>query len=137
MKMAEDIKMAKIAKTAKCACEAAFVGLYACSGGSNVGQMANRIAVELTKQGKGNIMCTVGIGGNVPGIMKSTEGTDEIIAIDGCPLICARRSLELAGFTVNKHIVLTELGMQKNKELDLEGSEIKEMMTKVESTFDI
>jgi uncharacterized metal-binding protein len=127
MKMAEDIKMAK------CACDAAFVGLYACSGGSNVGQMTNKVAVELTKQGKGKIMCTVGIGAAVPGIMKSTEGTDEIVAIDGCSLVCAKKSLERAGFSVNKHIVLTELGIQKNKELDLDENEVKEVMSKVDS----
>jgi uncharacterized metal-binding protein len=126
--MADEVKMAG---TVRCACEAAVVGLYACSGGSNVGQMANKVAVELTKQGKGKMMCTVGIGGAVQGIMKSTEGTDEIIAIDGCHLVCARKSLELAGFTVDKHVVLTELGMQKNKELDLEENEVKEIISKV------
>ncbi|WP_462272252.1 hypothetical protein [Methanohalophilus sp.] len=35
-----------------CACEAAIIGLYICSGSSDVGQMPNKIAVELTKQGK-------------------------------------------------------------------------------------
>ena len=114
--MAEEIKMAE---GVKCACEAAIVGLYACAGGSNVGQMANKIAVELTKKGKGKIMCTVGIGGDVSGIIKSTEGTDEIITIDGCALVCAKKTLERAGFTVDKHIILSELGMKKNKELDL------------------
>lgn len=130
--MAEDLKMAK---NAKCACEAANIGLYACAGGSNAGQMSNRVAVELTRQGKGRIMCTAGIGGKVPGILKSTEGTDEIIAIDGCALICAKKSLELAGFRVDKHIVLTELGMQKNKDLDLQESEVKEIMTRVENAL--
>jgi uncharacterized metal-binding protein len=77
----------------------------------------------------------VGIGGKVPGILKSTEETDEIIAIDGCALICAKKSPELAGFTVDKHIVLTELGMQKNKDLDLQESEVKEIMTRVENAL--
>ncbi|WP_407354912.1 putative zinc-binding protein [Methanolobus sp. WCC5] len=130
--MAEDIK---IAEGVKCACEAAIIGLYACAGGSNVGQMANKVAVELTKQGKGKIMCTVGIGGQVPGIIKSTEGTDEIIAIDGCPLLCAKKSLELAGFTVDKGIVISELGMKKGGSLDLEESDVSEMMSKVETAL--
>ena len=132
--MAEEIKMAE---GVKCACEAAIVGLYACAGGSNVGQMANKIAVELTKKGKGKIMCTVGIGGDVSGIIKSTEGTDEIITIDGCALVCAKKTLERAGFTVDKHIILSELGMKKNKELDLNENEINEIMAKVESALGI
>ncbi|ADE36788.1 putative zinc-binding protein [Methanohalophilus mahii] len=130
--MTEELKMAE---GPTCACEAAIIGLYACSGGSNVGQMANRAAVELTKQGRGKIMCTVGIGGNVSGIIKSAEGTDEIIAIDGCPLLCARKSLERAGFTVGKNIVITELGMKKGGSLDLEENDVKEMMTKVEAAL--
>jgi len=130
--MTEELKMAE---GPACACEAAIIGLYACSGGSNVGQMANRVAVELTKQGKGKIMCTVGIGGNVSGIIKSAEGTDEIIAIDGCPLLCAKKSLERAGFTVDKNLVITELGMKKGGSLDLEENDVKEMMTKVEAAL--
>jgi uncharacterized metal-binding protein len=31
-----------MAETVKCACEAADIGIYACSGASNVGQMANK-----------------------------------------------------------------------------------------------
>jgi uncharacterized metal-binding protein len=132
--MAGEIKMAE---GVKCACEAANVGLYACAGGSNVGQMANKVAVELTKKGKGKIMCTVGVGGDVPGIIKSTEGTDEIIAIDGCALVCAKKTLERAGFTVDKHVILSELGMKKNKELDLNENEVTEIMIKVEEALEI
>ena len=132
--MAEEIKMAE---GVKCACEASIVGLYACAGGSNVGQMSNKVAVELTKKGKGKIMCTVGIGGDVSGIIKSTEGTDEIITIDGCALVCAKKTLERAGFTVDKHIILSELGMKKNKELDLNENEVNEIMAKVESALGI
>ncbi|KXS35184.1 MULTISPECIES: putative zinc-binding protein [Methanohalophilus] len=128
--MVEELKMTE---KPTCACEAAIIGLYACSGGSNVGQMANKVAVELTIQGKGKIMCTVVIGGNVSGIIKSTEGTDEIVAIDGCPLLCAKKSLERAGFTVDKNIVITELGMKKGGSLDLEESDVKEMMAKVDT----
>ena len=130
--MAEKLKMTQ---GAKCACEAAVIGLYACAGGSNVGQMANKVAVELTKQGKGKIMCTVGIGGDVPGIIKSTEGTDEIVAIDGCPLVCAKKSLERAGFTVDKSIVITELGMKKGGSLDLQESDVNEILAKVEDAL--
>ncbi len=83
------------------------------------------------------IMCTVGIGGDIPGIIKSAEGTDEIIAIDGCALVCAKKTLERAGFTVDKHVILSELGMKKNKELDLNENEANEIMAKVEEALKI
>ncbi|WP_370575885.1 putative zinc-binding protein [Methanomethylovorans sp.] len=132
--MAEKVKMAE---GAKCACEAANIGLYACSGASNVGQMANQVAVELTKQGKGRMMCTAGIGGRIPGIMKSTEGADVIVAIDGCSLNCTKQSLELAGFTVCTHVVLTELGVAKNKHLDVDANEVSEILVKLEKSLGI
>ena len=37
--------------------------ILACSGGSNVGQLSNRAAVELTKEGFGKMYCLAGIGG--------------------------------------------------------------------------
>jgi uncharacterized metal-binding protein len=106
--------------------EAANIGLYACSGASNVGQIANKVAIELTNKGKGRMMCTTGIGGRITGIMRYTEGTDEIVVIDGCSLNCTRKSLELAGFTVDTNVVLTELGVVKNKQLDVDTNTVNE-----------
>jgi uncharacterized metal-binding protein len=120
-----------MAEETKCACGTANVGIFACSGASNVGQIANKIAVELTKQEVGKMMCTVGIGGRIGGLMKSAEGSERLIAIDGCPLNCTKETLELAGFTPDRHIVISELGIKKNKDLDLKDEEIKEAMDKV------
>lgn len=132
--MAETVK---IAEATKCACEAANIGLYACSGASNVGQIANQVAIELTKKGKGRMMCTAGIGGRIPGIMKSTEGTDEIVVIDGCSLSCTKKSLELAGFTIGTHVVITELGVVKNKQLDVDATEVNEVLIKLDKALEI
>jgi uncharacterized metal-binding protein len=120
-----------MAEETKCACGTANVGIFACSGASNVGQIANKIAVELTKQEVGKMMCTVGIGGRIGGLMKSAEGSERLIAIDGCPLNCTKETLELAGFTPDRHIVISELGIKKNKELDLKDGEVKEAMDKI------
>lgn len=120
-----------MAEETKCACGTANVGIYACSGASNVGQIANKIAVELTKQEVGKMMCTVGIGGRIGGLMKSAEGSERLIAIDGCPLNCTKETLELAGFTPDRHIVISEFGIKKNKNLDIRDEEVKEALDKV------
>lgn len=120
-----------MAEETKCSCGSANVGIFACSGASNVGQIANKIAVELTKQEVGKMMCTVGIGGRINGLLKSADGSDRLIAIDGCPLNCTKETLELAGFTPDRHIVVSELGIKKNKDLDLKDEEVKEAMDKV------
>ena len=119
-----------MADETKCACGLANVAIFPCVGASNVGQLSNRIAIELDKQGIGNLMCTVGIGARAPGLMKSAEGSDRIIAIDGCPVNCASKTLELAGFKVDRHIIISELGIKKNKDKDLKDNEISETLKK-------
>ncbi len=115
----------------KCSCGSENVAIFPCVGASNVGQLSNKIAIELEKQSIGNLMCTVGIGARAPGLMKSAEGSDRIIAIDGCPVNCASKTLELAGFKVDRHIIISELGIKKNKDKNLKDNEISEALEKI------
>jgi Uncharacterized conserved protein len=114
----------------KCLCGSANVAIFPCAGAANVGQLSNKIAIELEKQGIGNLMCTVGIGARAPGLMKSAEASDRIIAIDGCPLSCASKTLELAGFKVDRQIVISQLGIKKSKERDLKDQEVDDTLGK-------
>lgn len=123
-----------MAEETKCACGSANVAIFPCAGASNVGQLSNKIAIELEKRNIGNLMCTVGIGARAPGLMKSAEGSDRIIVIDGCPVNCASKTLELAGFKVDRHIIISELGIKKNKDKDLKDNEISEAL---KTTFEI
>jgi uncharacterized metal-binding protein len=114
----------------KCSCGSANVAIFPCAGASNVGQLSNKIAIELDKKEIGNLMCTVGIGARSPGLMKSAEASDKIIAIDGCPVNCASKTLELAGFKIDRHIVISELGIKKTKDRDLKDAEVAEALEK-------
>lgn len=61
------------------------------------------------------MFCLAGIGGRVSGIMKSTAAASAVLAIDGCPLCCAKHCLEDAGFGGFAHLQLEEIGMKKGK----------------------
>jgi len=115
----------------KCACGSANVAIFPCVGAANVGQLSNKIAIELEKKGVGNLMCTVGIGARAPGLMKSAEASDRIIAINGCPVNCATKTMELAGFKVDREIVISDLGIKKTKDRDLKDEEVAEVLEKV------
>lgn len=91
--------------------------ILACSGGSNVGQLSNRAAVELTREGFGKMFCLAGIGGQLPGFLKSARETP-VIALDGCAVGCARAILANAELTAENYLVLTDLGIEKNKDLE-------------------
>lgn len=98
--------------------------LLACSGGSNVGQISNHAAVELTKEGFGKMYCLAGIGGQLKGFVQSAKDVPVIAAIDGCPVGCARAILKNAGIQAYNYIVLTELGIEKNKNFKLNNEDI-------------
>ena len=89
--------------------------IFACSGAADVGAIADQAARRLTKEGAGKMFCLAGVGGRVSGIMKTTEATDKILAIDGCPLDCAKKRLEQAGFTNLEHLQLAEIGFEQGK----------------------
>ncbi|NPE29062.1 zinc-binding protein [Methanococcoides sp. SA1] len=115
-----------MAEETKCACCSGNVGLFSCSGASNVGQLSNQVIIELNDRKVGQMMCAVGIGGKVTGLVRSAEGCDRIIAIDGCPLECTKKALELSNISIDRHIILTDLGIAKNKSLKVSESDVSE-----------
>lgn len=96
-----------------CTCSAGPKLIFSCSGAADVGELADQTARKLTRNGSGKMFCLAGIGGRVSGIVKSTEAAASILAIDGCALDCARKSLEEAGIKRINHLRLTDLGFEK------------------------
>jgi uncharacterized metal-binding protein len=72
--------------------------VYACSGCSDAGELADRIARRLSREGAAEMSCLAGIGGRVKPLVNKAASAGRILAIDGCPLNCTRHTLELAGF---------------------------------------
>ena len=89
--------------------------VFACSGAADVGAIADLAARQLTRAGKGKMFCTVGLGGRVEPILETTRAASAILAIDGCPLDCTKRSLAEAGFDQCLHLRVTDLGMTKGE----------------------
>ena len=96
-------------------CAAAPKLIFSCSGAADVGEISDRAARKLTAEGAGKMFCLAGVGGRVSGILASTQAAAAILAIDGCPLDCARKTLEEAGFAQFAHVRLNDLGMEKGK----------------------
>jgi uncharacterized metal-binding protein len=98
-----------------CMCSGGPKLIFACSGAADVGAIADQAARKLTRDGAGRMFCLAGIGGRIDSIMKTTESTSTILAIDGCPLNCVKACLEKAGFSKFAHLQLADLGMEKCK----------------------
>ena len=110
------------------------VMILTCSGGSNVGQLANQAAVELTQEGFGKMYCLAGIGGHLNGFVQSAKDVPRMVAIDGCSTGCSKAILEQAEIPIRSYLVLTDLGIEKNKNFDLSRVEIDRVKSAVRKT---
>lgn len=88
--------------------------IYACSGCSDVAQLANDAAVTLDHAGDFEMSCISGVGGMVKPLLAIARSGRPITVIDGCPLHCARTCLENAGVTPDDHVRLYEMGFKKH-----------------------
>jgi uncharacterized metal-binding protein len=105
--------------------------ILACSGGSNVGQLSNQAAVELTQEGFGKMYCLAGIGGQLKGFVQSAKDVPIIAAIDGCSMGCAKAILKNAGIPNYNYIVLTDFGIEKNKNFNLSDDDVSKVKAAV------
>lgn len=102
----------------KCACSCSEdvrqpALVYSCSGAADTGELADRAVRRLTVEGKARMSCLAGIGGRVSGLLASAEAAPALLAIDGCPQDCAKKTLALAGFAEVRHLRVTDLGFKK------------------------
>jgi uncharacterized metal-binding protein len=89
--------------------------IFACSGCVDVGEIADRAARKMTKEGAGKMFCLAGIGGRIEPIIQQTKAASKILALDGCQMDCVKSCLEQAGFGQFEHLRVTDLGMEKGK----------------------
>lgn len=107
--------MSSTSTSCECSCSSGPKLIFSCSGAADVGELADQAARKLSREGSGKMFCLAGIGGKVRGIIKTTDAASSILAIDGCPLGCAKKSLEVAGFSNLNHITLSDHGFEKGK----------------------
>ncbi len=102
--------------------------LFACSGGSNVGQIANDAAKALDQLGQGSMYCLIGIGAQLPNFIErcKQEGTT-VVTIDGCGVACAKKALENVGLSSDVYVVVTDLGIEKGHHFDFTKEQVAEV----------
>jgi uncharacterized metal-binding protein len=111
-----------------CYCSATTNVVLACSGGSNVGQLTNEAAKRLNGEKVAKFSCLAGIGGQVGGMVASVKGADKVLVIDGCPVACAKHCMTQAGIEDYQYLVVTDLGIEKNSELELAEPDVNRVL---------
>ena len=115
----------------KCLCSSSDVRVVACSGASNVGQIANQAAIDLAKQKVAGFFCLAGVGGHIKGMVKSAKEAGLMIAIDGCPVQCAAKTLQHAEIEPAIQIIVTEFGIEKSHDIAIDEKVCSRVVDKV------
>jgi len=87
--------------------------IFTCAGAAHTGQVANRAGVQLAQQRAGKLFCIAAVGAAIADKMERVRAAAQRVAIDGCDDHCCRKILEKAGAPVDLHVVVTDLGIQK------------------------
>lgn len=82
--------------------------VYSCSGCSSLAQLANTLALRLDREGKAQMSCIAGVGGDVPSFVEQVKSGRPILALDGCPLACVRGTLKRHDVVADQYIQLQE-----------------------------
>lgn len=90
-------------------CQAAKTILLACSGASEDGSVADLTARALAMGGVGTMGCLARLSAQDGSMEDEIRSADRVVAIDGCPGECVRKTLEAAGIDGFEHVRLTEL----------------------------
>ncbi len=93
------------------------IGIMPCQGACNVGGMTNKVALKLVDNETINMVCPLGLPLGIKSIIDMAGVNDKHIALNGCPIKCASKTLESGGFKKYDEITLTQdFGIQKNKQ---------------------
>ena len=102
----------------------------ACAGGSNVGQISNQAAVELAREGRGKLFCLAGIGAHLDTMIVAAKER-KLVAIDGCPVQCAKKILDHASLPAALAVVVTDLGIEKSPKLEVDSADCEKVVEKI------
>jgi len=101
--------------------------VYSCSGCSSVAQLANTLALRLDRDGEAQMSCIAGVGANIPNFVRQATSGRPILALDGCPLACARSCLKCHGVTPDRYVQLQEHGVKKRYGQDTSDEDVERL----------
>ncbi len=87
--------------------------------------------MRLAQEEFGNFSCIAGIGGNIPSMIWAAKAAQERIVIDGCPVGCARRIMDSNLIPIDRYIIVTELGIKKTHDFDVDESNVRSIAEEV------
>ncbi len=110
--------------------------LYACSGASNTGEIADLAARELSRAGDGRMFCQAGLGASVEPMIQVARDADLNVVIDGCAMECGKKLFEKQGLANYVQIKVTDLDIAKEKGVRATGEQVAVTIAKVREVME-
>ena len=85
--------------------------VFACSGASDVGAVADQAARRVSRITLASMGCLSAVANGLDFATDPVKLADRIIVIDGCPENCAKLTMEKAGVSSFEYVVLSDLGI--------------------------
>jgi len=119
-----------MAEPAKCSCGANEPKriIFPCAGQANVGQLTNLAAIQLTEEGYGSIACASLLAIGTETLIANALNADEVVILDGCPMLCAKKIAGAQGIAAGQHLVMTELGITKGPSKSYTNDDIEKIV---------
>ena len=103
--------------------------IFPCAGQANVGQLTNLAAVQLTEEGYGSIACIALLATGSASLVENARNADEVVILDGCPMLCGKKIAEEKGVHETQHLVVTELGIAKGPSRSYTSGDIETIVS--------
>lgn len=102
--------------------------VYACSGCTSAGQLADHVARSLDRAGLAEMASVAGIGAADPQELGRARSRFPVIAIDGCVNGCVRRCLERHDIRPSRHYVLSSFGAGRRPRSEFTADEAERVL---------
>ena len=63
------------------------------------------------------------------GLVANAKKADEVVILDGCPMLCAKKIAAEQGIIPGQHIIVTELGIVKSGSRDYTDADIETVVS--------
>ncbi len=105
--------------------------IFCCSGASNVGVISFHAAIRLAQEGFGAFSCIAGIGSTNAPMIRAAKLARERVVIDGCPISCAKKIMDVNLIPIDRYVIVTELGIDKTHNFDVGDNDLETVVEKV------
>ena len=102
--------------------------IFPCAGQANVGQLTNLAALQLTEEGYGSIACASLLAIGAENLVANAINADEVVILDGCPMLCAKKIAGAQGIAAGQYLVMTELGITKGPSKSYTNDDIEKIV---------